>query len=85
MVVIVARKQKGSKSKHTASKKEVSDTNCQFSELSSTLTKMKARINSIIGKTQGTNSSEANEGQEAPVSGYSGNVFGVHVSKRPNT
>ena len=64
-----ARKKKGSKSIQTAIKKDVLDTKCQLSELSTIFTGMKASIAAFSGKPQGTSSSEANGGQEAPVSG----------------
>ena len=79
---MAARKKKGSKSSQTASKKDVSDTKRQISELSSTLTEMISTIAAFSGKPRGTSSSEANSGQEAPVSGDAGNSFGGRVSKR---
>ena len=83
-VFITIRKQKGSKSNQTASKKEVSEAKCQLSELSSTLTKMKVCITAISSKRQGTNSSGANKGQEAPISGDVCNSFDGRASKCTN-
>ena len=80
--VIVARKQENRKSIHTFNKKEVSYTKRQLSELSSTLTKMKAYIAAFGGKPQGDYFSEANNIQEAPVSGDALNYFGGRASKR---
>ena len=57
----------------------------QFSELSYTLTEMKAFIAAIRGNPQGTNSSEANKGYEAAVSWDVGNAFGICASKRTKT
>ena len=80
--VIAARKKKGSKFSHNARNKYVADTTLQISENSSTLTEIKAFIVAFSAKPQGTNSSESNIGQEAPVSGYAGNSFGGRASRR---
>ena len=77
-------RKKGSRSSHTTRNKYVVYTNRQLSGLSSTLTEMKTWISDFSGKPQGTNSSKANSGQEAPVSGDAGNSFGGHVSKHTN-
>ena len=57
----------------------------QIYELLFTLTKIKARIAAFIGKPHGTYSSESNSGQEAPVSGDSGNYSGGCASKSTKT
>ena len=75
-----ACKKKGSKSSQTTSKKDVSDTKRHISELSSTLTEMKACIAAFCGMPQGTNSSESNSGQKAPVLGDAENSFCRHAS-----
>ena len=80
--VIATRKKNGSKSIHAASKKDVADTNCQISELSSTLTKMKIFIAAFSGKPQGTNYNESSIGQEALVSVDTCNSFIVRAYKR---
>ena len=74
--VIATGKKKGINFIQTTIKKDVLETNFQLSKLSSTLTEMKASITTFSGKPQSTNSSEANTGQEAPVSGDAGNSFG---------
>ena len=61
------------------------DTKRQLSELSSTLTEMKACIIAFSGKPQGTNFSETNSGQEATVSADAGNSFGGCASRRTKT
>ena len=76
------RKKKGKKSSQTESKKDVLDTKRHISELSLTLTEMKASIAAFSGNTQGTNSSESKSGQESPVSEDAVNSFGVYASKR---
>ena len=76
---------KGSKSSHTVIKKDLVDTKRQISELSSTLNEIKAYIPEVSGKPQGNNYSEANSGQEAPVSGDAGSSFGDRASKPTNT
>ena len=43
---------------------------------------MNSCIATFSGKPQGTNYSEANSGQEDPVSGDAGNCFGGRASKR---
>ena len=45
---------------------------------------MKAYIAAFGGNPRGTDSSEANNSQEAPVSGDSVNYFGGSASKRTN-
>ena len=79
-----ACKKKGSKSSQTESKKDILDTKCHLSEISSTLTELKASITTFSGNHQGTSSSEANRSQESPVSVDSGNSFGGRASKRTN-
>ena len=76
---------KGSKSSQTASKKEVADTKFQLSELSYTLLNMKSYIAACSGKPQGNDSSEANNGQEAPVSWDTIKYFGRCANKRTKT
>ena len=63
----------------------MADTKRQLSELSSILIYMKACIAAFIGKNQGTDYSEADNGQEDPVPGYAGNYFGGRASKCTNT
>ena len=76
-----AQKKKGSKSIQTAIKKDVLDTKCQLSELSTIPTGMKASIAAFSDKPQRNSCSEANSVQEDNVSGYAGNYFGGHTSK----
>ena len=83
--IISARNKNGSKSIQTASNKYVAYTKLQISELSSTLTEMKACIAAFSGKPQGTNSSESKSGQEAPVSRDKGNSFVGCASERTKT
>ena len=77
-----AHKKNVSKSSQTEIKKDTSDTKRQLSELSSTLTEMKSSIAAFSGKPQSNSSSEANSGQEAPVSGDAGNSFVGRAFKR---
>ena len=79
------QEKKGRKSGQNVSKKDVADTKCQISEISSTLTEMKTYIAAFSAMPQGTNSKDSNNGQEAPVSGYAGNYFGGRTSKRTKT
>ena len=81
---MAAQNKKGSKYIHTASTKDVSDTNRQLSKILSTLTEIKSSIAAFSGKYQGNSSSEANSGQEIPVAGAAGNYFGGRASKRTN-
>ena len=53
--------------------------------MTSALTEMKACIAAFSGKYQGTNYSEANSGQESPVSGDTGGSFGGRTSKSTKT
>ena len=53
---MAVRKKKVSKSSQTARKKDVSDPNCQISELSSTLPEMKFSISAFSGKPHRTSS-----------------------------
>ena len=83
--IIAARKKKGNKSSRTARKKYIADTKRQLSEIPSTLTEMKTCISAFSGNPQGNNSSEANSGQEAPISWDAGNYFGRSASKHTKT
>ena len=79
-----AHKQKGSKYSHTTSKKEVTYTKLQLSEIYSSLINMKAYIAAFSSKPQGTYSCEVNNRQEAPYSGEERNYFGRRAAKRTN-
>ena len=83
--VISTRKQKGIRYSQTAIKKEVADTKRHLSEISSSLTNMTSCIAEFSGKTQGTDYSGANDGQEYLVLGGTVNSFGRRTSKRTKT
>ena len=83
--IIFTCKKKGRKSSQTAINKDVAYTKCQLSELSSTLNEMKACISTFSSKPQGDNSSEANRGQDAPISVEAGNSCGKRASKWTKT